>query len=142
FAGADLLFQRRLDEARADRVDAHAVLAEFGGKRAGEAEHAVLRGGVGGELGVGTCTKDWIEPILTIRPLVARNGPRKACVTLNTPVRLVAMMSSQSLITASAAPSMPLRRAMPALLTRIDTCPTLSAICLATAMQSSRLVTS
>ena len=50
------------------------------------------------------------------------------------------MMSSQSLITASAAPSMPLRRAMPALLTRIETCPTLSAICLATATQSSRLV--
>ena len=52
------------------------------------------------------------------------------------------MMSSQSLITASAAPSMPLRRAMPALLTRIETCPTLSATFLAIAMQSSRLVTS
>ena len=38
------------------------------------------------------------------------------------------MMSSQSLITASAAPSMPLRRAMPALLTRIETGPTCSAI--------------
>ena len=50
------------------------------------------------------------------------------------------MMSSQSLITASAAPSMPLRRAMPALLTRIETCPTLSAICFAIATQSSRLV--
>ena len=37
---------------------------------------------------------------------------------------------------------MPLRRAMPALLTRIETCPTLSAICLAIATQSSRLVTS
>ncbi len=48
------------------------------------------------------------------------------------------MMSSQSLITASAAPSMPLRRAMPALLTRIETCPTLSATCFAIATQSSR----
>ena len=52
------------------------------------------------------------------------------------------MMLSQSSITASAAPSMPLRRAMPALLTRIETCPTLSAICLAIATQASRLVTS
>ena len=52
------------------------------------------------------------------------------------------MMSSQSLITASGAPSMPLRRAMPALLTRIETCPTVSAIFFATATQSSRLVTS
>ena len=52
------------------------------------------------------------------------------------------MMSSQSLITASSAPVMPLRRAMPALLTRIETGPTLSATCLAIAMQSSRLVTS
>ena len=52
------------------------------------------------------------------------------------------MMSSQSLITASAAPSMPLRRTMPALLTRIETCPTLSAICFAIATQSSRLATS
>ena len=39
-----------------------------------------------------------------------------------------------------AAPGMPLRRAMPALLTRIETWPTLSANCLAIAMQSSRLV--
>ena len=41
-----------------------------------------------------------------------------------------------------AAPSMPLRRAMPALLTSTVTAPTLSATCFATAMQSSRLVTS
>jgi len=37
---------------------------------------------------------------------------------------------------------MPLRRAMPALLTRTETCPILSAIFLATATQSSRRVTS
>jgi hypothetical protein len=55
--------------------------------------------------------------MLTMRPLLARKGARNACVTLKTPVRLTAMMSSQSLITASAAPSMPLRRTMPALLT-------------------------
>src|SRR3954452_896075 len=80
--------------------------------------------------------------MLTMRPLPARSGARNACVTLKTPVRLIAMMSSQSLITASLAPSMPLRRAMPALLTRIETSPTLSATCFAIAMQSSRLVTS
>ena len=54
----------------------------------------------------------------------------------------MAMMSSQSLMTASFSPSMPLRRAMPALLTRIETGPTLSATCFAIATQSSRLVTS
>ena len=42
-----LAFKRRCDEARADRVDAHTFLAEFGGERLGEAEHAVLGGGVG-----------------------------------------------------------------------------------------------
>ena len=34
-------------------------------------------------------------------PLVAGSDPRNACVTLNTPVRLIAIISSQSLITAS-----------------------------------------
>ena len=52
---------------------------------------------------------------------------RAALATRKVPVRLIAMMSSQSLITASAAPVMPLRRAMPALLTRIETCPTSAA---------------
>jgi hypothetical protein len=33
---------------------------------------------------------------MTIRPLVARSCPRKACVTLNTPLRLMVMMSRQS----------------------------------------------
>src|SRR5260370_1069671 len=46
-SGAHLLVQRRFDEARADRIDPHAVLAEFGRQRAGQAEHAVLRSGVG-----------------------------------------------------------------------------------------------
>src|SRR3954468_8204324 len=39
--------QRRLDQPGADGVDPHAVLAEFRRERAGEAEHAMLRGGVG-----------------------------------------------------------------------------------------------
>src|SRR5215831_9997768 len=39
--------------------------------------------------------------MLTTRPLVARSCARKAWVTLNTPLRLTAMMSCQSLITAS-----------------------------------------
>src|SRR5258707_5628348 len=47
-AGAHLLVQRCLDESRADRVDAYAILAELGGQRAGKAEHAMFRGGVGG----------------------------------------------------------------------------------------------
>src|SRR6478672_8694792 len=74
--------------------------------------------------------------MLTMRPLAARKGPRNAWVTLKTPVRLMAMMSSQSLITASVAPVMPLRRAMPALLTRIVTGPTLLATCLAAHRQA------
>src|SRR5258708_6340615 len=44
--GARLLVERRLDQAGADGVDPHPVFAELRGKRAGEAEHAVLRGGV------------------------------------------------------------------------------------------------
>src|ERR1700738_4491199 len=48
--------------------------------------------------------------MLTMRPLAARRASRNACVTLKTPVRLIAMMSSQSPITASGAPVMPLRR--------------------------------
>ena len=52
------------------------------------------------------------------------------------------MISSQSLITASAAPVMPLRRAMPALLTRMETGPMVSAICFAIAAQAARSVTS
>jgi hypothetical protein len=44
---AHLRVQRRFDQARSDGVDAHAMLAEFGGERAGKAQHAVLRGRVG-----------------------------------------------------------------------------------------------
>ena len=52
------------------------------------------------------------------------------------------MMSCQSFSTASGSAVKALRRLMPALLTRIETCPTCSAIFSATAMQSSRRVTS
>ena len=138
----DLFVQRGFDEARADRIGAHAVLAEFGGERLGEAEHAVLGGGVGRRTRRAQMHEGLDRADIDDAPLAGAQGARNACVTLNTPVRLMAMMSSQSLITASAAPSMPLRRAMPALLTRIETCPTVSAIFFATATQSSRLVTS
>src|SRR5262245_7690725 len=46
--GAYLLVERRLDQAGADGVDPHSILAEFRRQRAGEAKHAMLRGGVGG----------------------------------------------------------------------------------------------
>ena len=46
--GARRCVERRLDEAGPDGVDAHAVLAELDGERLGQAEHAVLRRGVGG----------------------------------------------------------------------------------------------
>ena len=36
--------------------------------------------------------KDWIEAMLMMRPLLARNGARNACVTLNTPLRFIAMI--------------------------------------------------
>ena len=49
--GARCLVQRRLDQAGADGVDPHPVLAEFCRQRAGEAKHAVLRGGIGGRVG-------------------------------------------------------------------------------------------
>ena len=39
--------------------------------------------------------------MLTIWPLLPRSWSRKACVTLNTPFRLTAMMSCQTLITDS-----------------------------------------
>src|SRR3954451_8738256 len=94
------------------------------------------------ELGVRRCTKDWIEPILTMRPLLARRGLRNACVVLKTPLRLSEMMSFQSFATVSVSAVKALRRVIPALLTRIETCPTSSATCLASAKQSSRLVTS
>ena len=71
-----------------------------------------------------TCMNDWIDAILTIRPFVARKASRNACVTLNTPLRLIAMMSCQSLTTASGSAVNALRRLMPALLTRIETWPT------------------
>src|SRR5258707_10483082 len=45
--GAYLFVQWRFDKAGADRIDADAFLAEFGGQRPGEAEHAVFRGGIG-----------------------------------------------------------------------------------------------
>ena len=45
--GAGIGIQGCGDEAGSDRVDANAFLAEFGRERAGETEHAVLRGGVG-----------------------------------------------------------------------------------------------
>ena len=97
-----------------------------------ETEHAVLRGGLGrrtrcAQMDEGLDRADIDDP-----SLAARYGSRKAYVTLKTPFKLIAMMSSASLITASLAPSMPLRRAL-ALLTRIETCPIFSAICLATA---------
>src|SRR5262249_9425229 len=57
-------------------------------------------------------------------PLLARKGSRNACVTLNTPLRLIAMMSCQSLMTASGSAVNALRRLIPALLTRTETCPT------------------
>ena len=95
-----------------------------------------------GEFGVRTCTKGWIEPILTMRPRLVRSGSRKAWVTLNTPLTLIAMMSCQSFSTAAVSAVNALRGLMPALLTRIETCPTLPAMSFATAMQSSRLVTS
>src|SRR5258708_1902004 len=53
---------------------------------------------------------DWIEPMLTMRPLVARSCSTKACVTLNTPFKLMAMMSCQSLTTASGSAVEALRR--------------------------------
>jgi len=63
-----------------------------------------------------------------MRPLVARSDPRNAWVTLKVPLRLTAMMSCQSLMTASASPVNALRRLMPALLTRIETGPICSSI--------------
>ena len=45
--GAGVGVQGRCDEARTDRVDADTFLAEFGGERLGETEHAVLGGGIG-----------------------------------------------------------------------------------------------
>ena len=45
--GARAGVQRRLDKARADRIDAHALLAKLDGQRLGETEHAVLRGRIG-----------------------------------------------------------------------------------------------
>jgi hypothetical protein len=80
--------------------------------------------------------------MLTIRPLVARSCARKAWVTLNTPLRLTAMMSCQSLITASGSAVKALRRLMPALLTRIETWPIVAPICAATSRHLSRSVTS
>ncbi len=77
-----------------------------------------------------------------MRPLLARICGRKACVTLNTPLRLIAMMSFQSEATISASPVNGLRRLMPALLTRMETRPISASIFFAMAMQSSRLVTS
>jgi len=32
------------------------------------------------------CMNDWIEPMLTMRPLAGAQGARNACVTLKTPV--------------------------------------------------------
>lgn len=52
------------------------------------------------------------------------------------------MMSFQSFATVSVSAVKALRRVIPALLTRIETCPILSATCPANAKQSSRLVTS
>src|SRR5262249_16704534 len=70
--------------------------------------------------------------MLTIRPLVARSCDRKAWATLNMPLRLTAMMSCQSLITASGSAVKALRRLMPALLTRIETWPIVAPIFAAT----------
>ena len=77
-----------------------------------------------------------------MRPLAARSWARNACVTLNAPVRLTAMMSCQSLATASGSAMMALRRAMPALLTRIEIGPSLAATSPATARQALASVTS
>src|SRR5262249_26068745 len=48
-----------------------------------------------------------------MRPLLARSGSRNACVTLKTPLRLIAMMSCQSFSTASASAVKTLRRVDP-----------------------------
>src|SRR5262249_24096633 len=93
------------------------------------------------EFGQLTCTNDWIEPMLTIRPLVARSWSRKACVTLNMPSRLIDRISSQSLATAAASPVIGLRRLIPALLTRIETLP-FRPISLAAFLHAARSVTS
>src|SRR6516164_9750081 len=45
--GAHLCVERRLNEARTDRVHAYAVLAKFGRERAGKAEDAMFCRGVG-----------------------------------------------------------------------------------------------
>ena len=76
------------------------------------------------------------------RPLEARKGARNACVTLKGPSRLMPVMSCQSLATASGSPVKPLRRAMPALLTRMETRPRVSATSSATSRQAARSVTS
>jgi hypothetical protein len=48
--GTHLFIERRLDEARPDRVDPHAVFAELRRKRTRESEHPMLRGGVSGRV--------------------------------------------------------------------------------------------
>src|SRR5215510_608494 len=77
-----------------------------------------------------------------MRPRRCRRSSRKACVTLNMPLRLTAMISCQSLTTAAGSPVKALRRLIPALLTRAEMRPTLAPTAAATLRQAALSLTS
>src|SRR5262245_59610099 len=140
--GAYLGIQGRFDQPRTNGIDAHTLLAELGGERAGEAQYPVLGGGVGGRVWRAHVHEGLDRTMLMMRPRRCRRSSRKACVTLNIPLRLTAMMSCQSLTTAAGSPVKALRRLMPALLTRTQTRPTLAPTAAAKLRQAALSLTS
>jgi hypothetical protein len=101
-------------------------LPSFRRQRPREAQHAVLGSRVGAEFGQLTCTNDWIEPILTIRPLVCAHLVEEGWCDVEHAVEVDRQDVVPVLGTQRRSPVIGLRRLMPALLTRIEMLPVLA----------------